>query len=284
MTHRRFVPLVIVFYLLLWIFVAQTTEVSTEDFSTMVIVDRWWVSKSRCNVYSMQNVSFHAIWAHNGSPVQGGSIYVDEKVYITNASGWISFSYSSPIVHKKTWVVTAVNASGTTSFTTLAENPSIICDRIEIYEGGVSADRSEIGKEQTVWYKAQYEYDSETFNSSKGVLHLNGSAITWSTPNNRWEYTYTLNVEGTRTFQISGVVDARYGINAVNDIVGPKSITWFELPPDPPHTPLWMQWWLWAIIVGVVVAIAVIFMIRKKKPEMHAVGFYIMRNLCFITI
>ena len=262
MMHSRFFSLAVVFYLLFWMFVAQT-EVSTEDFSTMVIVDSWSVSKSRCDVYSVQDVSFHAIWAHNGTPVQGGSIYVNEQLHIANTSGWISFSQSSSIVRKETWVVTAVNAGGTTSFTTLAENPSIIWDRIKVYDGGLSAHRSEVGKEQTVWFKVQYEYDSETFDSSKGVLYLNGSAMTWSTTNNRWEYSYTLKVAGTRTFQISGVADWQYDLNAVDDAVGPKSITWAESPQDP----LWMQWLLWTIIGGVAVAIAVIFIIRKKKPR-----------------
>ena len=53
-----------------------------------------------------------------------------------------------------------------------------IWDRIKIVEGGVSANVSVVGRMETVWFKATYEYDNEIFDGTKGTLYVNGSAMT----------------------------------------------------------------------------------------------------------
>jgi hypothetical protein len=102
---------------------------------TKIIIDRSWVSDDHCDVGSNQTIYFHAIWGHNASAVQKVMLNVtctdyttnaeDWTIHTTNATGWVSFTNSSSIVGKRTWMVTGVDCSGITSSTQTAPNPSI---------------------------------------------------------------------------------------------------------------------------------------------------------------
>ncbi len=138
----------------------------------------------------------------------------------------------------------------------------VIFDAIKIVEGGVSKTQTNLNQEETVWFKAIYEYDAIVFDGTKGTLYVNGSAMTWSSTNNRWEHTYSFQTAGTRTFQVSGVYDKKYALTAINDAVGAQSITWTEVV-----VPFWTQWWFWAAIVAAgIVVFVLIYFLKVRKP------------------
>ena len=196
------------------------------EWGKSVLIDQVFVTDERCDVGSVETVGFHAKWDQNNSDVVGGSVYVNETEYITNATGWISLTHSSLTVGKLTWVVTGVNCSGVTAYTQTALNPGIIWDRVQIVEGGVSSALTNISHTETVWFRAVYEYDNVTFDDSKGTLYVNGTAMAWSSSNNRWEKSFSFDTPGLRTFKISGVSDTQYSLTSINDEAGAQSITW----------------------------------------------------------
>lgn len=196
------------------------------DWGESVFIDQAFVTDERCDVGSVETVGFHAKWSLNNSDIVGGSVYVNETEYITNATGWISLTNSLLTVGKLTWVVTGVNCGGVTTYTQTALNPSIIWDRVRIVEGGVSSNLTNINQTETVWFRAVYEYDNVAFDDSIGTLYVNGTDMAWSSSNNRWEKSYSFDTAGLRMFKVSGVSDTQYDLTSINDEAGPQSITW----------------------------------------------------------
>jgi hypothetical protein len=171
---------------------------------------------------------------------------VEDKIYVrtyspylnnyeTDANSQFTLDYNMTwvapsIVEKVTWIVTGVNCSGVTAYSQIVQNPSIIWDRIKISDGGISKGSVMLGETVTIWFKAIYEYDNTVFTNANGILYLNGSAMTWSTTNTRWGYTYTATAMGTATFTISGVYDESYGLTIINDTVGSQTINVLSTP------------------------------------------------------
>jgi len=62
---------------------------------------------------------------------------------------------------------------------TVYESSEVSCiwDRLKIVDGGVSSDTTTVKKIETVWFKAEYEYDHEVFTGSKGLLLVNGESM-----------------------------------------------------------------------------------------------------------
>lgn len=294
--------------------------------ASQVVIDQALISDGRCDVASFQWVAFHATWTHSNKDVVG-NLYINGTKYVTNGTGWISLTCAFSFVGKKTWVVTGVNCSGVTVFSQTAPNPSIVWDRLEVYDYGVTDDRCDVGtiqkvwvrirydyddvildddkgnisiggttamwdayntcwyitvvqdvvakinylspssftddaysltdiadfitqsiiwdrikiidggvsrtqtnitQTESVWFKAVYEFDGIIFNQTTGKLYVNGSAITWSSANEMWEYKYAFNTPRTRAFKVSGISDTQFGLVIINDLVGGLSITWKE--------------------------------------------------------
>jgi hypothetical protein len=202
----------------------------SEEFSELVKIDQSYVSDGRANVSSAQTVGFHAKWSNNDSDVVGGTIYVNNTNYGTNATGWANLSVTSPLVGSKRWVVTGVNCGGVTVYTQTAPMPNIIWDQIKITDGGITKDSVILGENTTIWFKAVYEYENGTFNGARGTLYVNESPMAWSAINNRWEYVYTANAPGTTTFSISKVSDNSYNLTAISDTVGTQIVTIVSSP------------------------------------------------------
>jgi len=138
-------------------------------------------------------------------------------------------------VQKVTYQVTAVQdtANGITGIDDLAGSRNAIWDRIILFGGGVSATFVNTGLTETIWLKAQYEYDLTQFNSTCGKIYLNGSQMTWFGSRSRWELNYTSNDPRKFTFLISSMIDNLYGLTAINDTFGQKSIIWTDLRLNP---------------------------------------------------
>jgi hypothetical protein len=202
----------------------------SEEISNSVMIDQAFVSDERADVGGIQTIGFHAKWNNNGSDVAGGSIYINNTEYITNSTGWVAFNVNSSFVGKDVWIITGVNCNGVTTYMQTAQAPSIVWDQIKIIEGDTTKESLTLGETATIWFKAIYEYDNAVFTSANGILYLNGSAMTWSATNTRWEYTCTATAIGTATFTISGVYDESHGLTTINDTVGAQSITVWSTP------------------------------------------------------
>jgi hypothetical protein len=107
---------------------------------------------------------------------------------------------------------------------------NVIVDRIIILDGGATKETITLGESTTIWFTASYEHDETTFDSTNGILYLNGEPMTWSLINERWEYNFTANVTGTITFTITAVLDTSQGLTTINDIVGAKTINVLSMP------------------------------------------------------
>ncbi|MEM3697185.1 MAG: hypothetical protein QXQ94_06770 [Candidatus Bathyarchaeia archaeon] len=107
---------------------------------------------------------------------------------------------------------------------------SIVVDKIQIINGGVSKESLTVGETVTIWFQAIYEYDSTIFGNVNGFLYVNNSQMSWSVSNKRWEYNYVSLTPGTKTFVISGVFDSAYGLTVIDDSVGAQSIEVWASP------------------------------------------------------
>jgi hypothetical protein len=204
---------------------------------TRIIIDNAIVSDDRCNVNSTQTIYFHAIWANNHSAVQNGIINVtcidyttnatDFAIHMTNATGWVSFTNSSLMVGKRTWMVTGVNCSGITSYVQEALNPSIIWDRVNIILA-IQNDRIKVGENATITWSGTYKSDGTTFS---GSLTLNDTQTQYTTP-------------GERGYITLSILDSFYGLEAFTS--NSVTCTWEEIP-------FWTQW-AFLMIIAVVTA------------------------------
>ncbi|MCW3995066.1 MAG: DUF2341 domain-containing protein [Candidatus Bathyarchaeota archaeon] len=190
----------------------------TGSIPPVVNIDNSFVSDARADVGTAQTVGFHCLW-NNGSAITSGSLYLNGTQTAVNGTGWANLAVSSSSVTRTSYVVTAVNVGGVTQFTSTI-SPSIIWDRIKIIDGGLTNTSVSLGDRSTVWFKAAYEYDSSTFNNANGVLQVNASAMTWSSANSRWEYSYLASAPGTVALKVSSVTDNQFGLTKINDVVG----------------------------------------------------------------
>ena len=204
---------------------------------TKIIIDHSLVSDDHCDVNSNQTIHFHAMWAHNYSAVQNGRINVtciDDAtnvrgwaIYMTNATGWVSFTNCSLTVGKRTWMVTGVNCSGITSYVQEALNPSIIGDRVNIILA-IQKDRIKVGENAIITWSGKYEYNGATFN---GSITLNDTRTQYTTP-------------GERVYTTLSISDPVHGLGAFTSNSIP--CRWEEMP-------FWTQW-AFLMVVAVVTA------------------------------
>lgn len=227
-----------------------------------VIIDKVFVSDDRADAGSVQEVAFHIIWSRNSSDVRNGILYINGTAYPINATGWAVFDVSYDDVGMLTWMVTGVKVGNLSIYTVKSNYPRIVFDRVKVVEGGVSKELPRVGETVTLWVKLVYEYDGREFNGSTGMVYLNGSPMSWSLANRRWEYNYTADRPGVMRFVVSKVLDRLYGLTAVNNTVGSLSITWVEPPII--ETPLGIM----SLAVFSALILAVLLLIRRRRRLM----------------
>ena len=205
----------------------------------------------RIDVGSEGEYMFTAIYAYDMS---------DATLYVSLV---LNDSLIKDAVGKWGFKVDAISEGqyGLTAFD--ANTIECIWDRIKIVEGGVSANVSVVGRMETVWFKATYEYDNEIFDGTKGTLYVNGSAMTWSTEHDRWEYNFTSDVPDSKTFQATGVLDRQYSLTKINDIARPQSITWRERSFI--ESPLGTATIFSAITILILATVYVL--LKRRKPQ-----------------
>lgn len=212
--------------------VARAREAQIVLSRERVEIDKMFYSDGRVDVGSVQTVRFHAKWGENDTDIVEGDIYVNGTRYVTNATGWIEFNVSQETVSKKIWTVTGVNCSGITDFIQTVENPSVIWDQVEVYEGGATSSNVGIHKATFVWFKARFEYDSAEFDEEAGILVVTGSNCSWSTFNGRWELNVVREMAGTYLYTVGDIRDLRYGLSALEAEVGAVEVTWLKSMPS----------------------------------------------------
>ena len=194
-----------------------------------VIIDRWITTDDRCDVGSTQTVGFHASWAHNGSDIISGTLYINGTSYLTNETGWATLDVAYNTVGKRLWRVTSVSCYGITAYKQITGNPYIIWDRIQITSGGVSDPRCDIKTSQKVFFTARYEYDNMEFTDVNGVLYVNDTACNWDPVNSRWYITYSSPVTARYAFVVTSILDKTYGLSSIYDLAGVQEIIWDRL-------------------------------------------------------
>jgi hypothetical protein len=192
-------------------------------------IDKVFVSDERADVDSIQNVGFHLVWMCNGSDVAGASVEVNGTQYLTNETGWISLDASHDTVGRVVWNVTGVVHNNLTEFIKSISDPFIIWDRINIINSFLTDRSTQLGSSQTVWLTAEYQYDGECFDESKGTIFLNGQPMVWSNQNSRWEYNATSNILGPQLYEATLVDDAIFGLQTIRNQYGKIDLTWDKI-------------------------------------------------------
>jgi hypothetical protein len=182
-----------------------------------IAIDRVQVSDERADVGSAQTVDFHAVWASDGSDLEGASIDVNGTKYLTNETGWISFDASYDNVGMVVWNVNGVEYNTHTDYVQSVSNPCIIWDRIKVTDSIVVDGIVQTGSSEPVWLKADYEYDSARFDGSKGTIFLNGKPMVWSDQNSRWETNVTSNTLGPQRYEVTSVDDRSLNFDLGNN-------------------------------------------------------------------
>jgi hypothetical protein len=189
-----------------------------------VIVDRLevygaWVSDSRADVGSTQYVYWQLRYDYDDVvfdnskgtvKVNGESASWDSQnsrwQYATSKSTVGSYSYELTFVDN-TYGLTTI--TGTTSQT-------IIFDRLEVYDCGVSDGRVNVGDSVIVWVKIRYAYDQQTLDGSKGSVAIGGQSASWNSQYSRWEITVSQTSVCKVDYQTpSSVTDSQYGLTVL---------------------------------------------------------------------
>ena len=59
---------------------------------------------------------------------------------------------------------------------------------------------------------------------------MNGEAMGWSEADSLWVFRVSSGESGIQWFTVTGVLDHRYGLTSLHDVVGPQKVTWVEPP------------------------------------------------------
>ncbi|RLI49897.1 hypothetical protein DRO61_04515 [Candidatus Bathyarchaeota archaeon] len=214
------------------------------DASLYVKINKSYVSDERADLGSVQTVGFHAIWANNGSNVNRGHIFINGTEYVTNGTGWITFTDTSSTVQKKTWRVTDINYYGITRYVQTVVNPNIIWDRVNIILS-MADTNIDVKSNATINWTGVYEYDMSIF---RGSITLNS--------------TQTLhNSVGKRGYTVLLIEDPAYGLTSQtsNDIYGIWNTS------GVPIVKIWLQWWFWIIIGSGMILILAVYLFKRKS-------------------
>jgi hypothetical protein len=150
------------------------------------------------------------------------------------------------------YCITASGINDTKYGLTAFQSNSVLCvwDRFKINVGGVSNTQTQVGKAETVWFMALYEYDNIVFKGANGTLYLDVYVLvfnettqqwTWvwsrtdpmdfSSLDDTWKKSYSFDDPGPRIFVVSQmhpIEDRLYNLTAYNDlVVPPLSVTWY---------------------------------------------------------
>jgi len=216
---------------------ATTNENTVQNQTVNVIVDRirvqsYTITDERVNIYDNVNVDVLLYYDYDDTPVTDGTVTINGVSASYQGSGTWRITQSKSTVQAVTYdtVAASGNGYGIATVDQNSKSATVIWDRIQIINGGITKESVMLGETLTIWFQATYEYDNVIFDNANGVLYANNSQMSWSAVNNRWEYYYTSTTLGTKTFVISGVLDNFYGLTVIEDMVGAQTINVWSLP------------------------------------------------------
>jgi len=213
------------------------------DVSYSVIKKTWRVTAVDCSGvhdYTQVVASPSIIWDRINLTLDLGDDRIDVR---TNAKPiWTAFyeydgslfqgrvnmkePLSSQQVGQTTFTVESIQDDlyGLTSFT--SNQVDLVWDRVKIIQGGVSGPTIRTGETGSVWFKAVYEYDNEEFTGDKGTLYVNHLPMTWSSFDYTWKYSTKLDEPGSLLFEVTDIVDRKYGLTSIIDTIGTQTLVW----------------------------------------------------------
>ena len=213
----------------------STSFVFTSDSVDLVfgfkpmVIDQAVVSDERVDVGNVQTVAFHVTWMSDCSDIAGATVYVNGSKFLTNQTGWISFDVVSGVVNEVVWQITGVEYHGFVDYVKAVDDPFIVWDQAKVTESSVFDDVVQVGSVQTLWLTAEYEYDSEIFDGSKGTVFVNGNQMIWSDQNLRWELNVTSDTVGMQIYELSSFVDYRFELTSILTHDVNMSVTWDKI-------------------------------------------------------
>lgn len=198
---------------------AETSILKHTFTVTYVVIDQSTVSGMRVDASSVQKVYFHAIWAHDLSPLRGGVIFINGTACTVGDDGWVKMFVSSLQVGKQVWSVTGVGVNDVTRYRQVVPSPTIIWDQLEIVSVSANNTRMNVGGAFEVRYKIRYDSDDVVFDSRKGSV----LGFTWDSVNLWWKKTVggsTVVASTNYDETYITITDATYGLTAKQDVKG----------------------------------------------------------------
>ncbi len=213
------------------------------------------INDDRVNILSNPVLDWKATYEYDNSSFQGK---VNFKIINSQTPP------PSP-VSKGSYIVESIedNKYGLTLFE--SNQVDVIWDRIKITQSGVSSQLTKTGNNETVWFKAIYEYDGKEFtgeltaDGSANKLFVNNVPLVWSNLEKVWKYSTKLDDNGKLTFEVTGVKDVQYKLTKFIDTTGPQYIIW-EKPFLETTVGI-----ILAVTVLATIIVSVMFFIRKRR-------------------
>jgi len=134
----------------------------------VAVIDQTFISAEKCGVNEIQSVGFHVSWEQYGSDVANGRVYVNGTEYVTNSTGWTSFSVTYDTVGERSWTVTGFQHPEASGHIVAVEDPRIVWDRVVI---DVEVDSASFGA-LTVSVKVVQAYDGTAVTGA--ITFVNG--------------------------------------------------------------------------------------------------------------
>ena len=106
---------------------------------------RYSLREEKCSINEVQTVGFHVSWEHDSTDVIDARVYVNGTEYITNGTGWMSFSIAYDSVGKRSWDITDLQHQEATSYRMTAESPYIVWDEV-VFDVQVDASTFGVSK------------------------------------------------------------------------------------------------------------------------------------------
>jgi hypothetical protein len=176
------------------------------------------IEDERIDVGQEAPITWNAYYEYNGDPFTGDLIFNNAVTQtVTGIYGYTVTEVSD-------------NAYGLKAF----ESNSVECvfDQVRVTEFTAKSTELIIGEEATVFLKAVYDYDDETFGGESGTIYCNDSPMQWSEENARWEHRVDSTDAATIEYQITKVDDDGYGLTEYQPLDA-VYVTWIEPEPEP---------------------------------------------------
>jgi len=197
------------------------TENITE---TLVVYDRIKLtslsaSDTRLDINSNTEIRATAVLEYDNHPLGSGDSLTIGGLSLTwdEADGRFEGQESKSTVQSKVYNSASGNEAtyGITEINMNGLSVTVIWDRLEVYDCGVSDNRADVGSSVTYWWKLRYDYDDSVFDSSKGTVTIGGSSATWNSAQSRWERAVTLPSTPQSYSQDVGFTDDTYGLTEI---------------------------------------------------------------------